>query len=54
MGQWIPRSIFGSCVALMSYLKMTITALYLHFFSFFKPDVVVCDQVRKNIADVEL
>ncbi|CAG7733171.1 unnamed protein product [Allacma fusca] len=54
VGHWIPRSIFGRGVALMSYFKMTCTALYLHLFSFFMPDVVVCDQVSACIPFLKI
>lgn len=46
--QWIPRSLFGRCVALFAYVKMTLVALYVNFLALSssrRPQVVICDQV---------
>jgi alpha-1,3/alpha-1,6-mannosyltransferase len=52
LGQWIPRSMFGRCHALMAYSKMVYIATYLLMFSKF--DLVLCDQVSACIPFLKL
>ncbi|CAL8134668.1 unnamed protein product [Orchesella dallaii] len=55
--QWIPRSLFGKCVALFSYVKMTLVALYVNFLAISssrRPQVIVCDQVSACIPALKL
>uniref|UniRef100_A0A2S2P9P1 Alpha-1,3/1,6-mannosyltransferase ALG2 n=1 Tax=Schizaphis graminum TaxID=13262 RepID=A0A2S2P9P1_SCHGA len=45
VGDWLPRTVFGKCYALCSYVRMVYAALYLTFFSSIHPDVVFVDQI---------
>lgn len=49
-GNWIPRSIFGRCVALCAYLRMMWAALYvaLSCQPEYQADVYFCDQVCRS------
>lgn len=49
VGDWLPRSILGRCYALCAYIRMLYAAIYLVYFSDFKPDVVFCDQISACI-----
>lgn len=49
VGDWLPRTVFGKCYALCSYLRMVYAALYLIFCSSVDPDVVFVDQISACI-----
>ncbi|ODM89685.1 Alpha-1,3/1,6-mannosyltransferase ALG2 [Orchesella cincta] len=57
--QWLPRTLFGRCIALCSYVKMTFVALYISLLAVFssssrRPQVIVCDQVSACIPALKL
>lgn len=54
VGDWLPRTIFGKCYALCSYLRMIYSALYLTFFTSICPDVVFVDQISVCIPILNL
>ncbi|XP_035204411.1 alpha-1,3/1,6-mannosyltransferase ALG2-like [Stegodyphus dumicola] len=49
VGDWLPRSILSRFIALCSYFRMIYAAFYLIFFSNYRPDIVICDQVSACI-----
>lgn len=49
VGDWLPRSVFGKCYALCSYVRMVYAALHLMFFSSVDPDLVFVDQISACI-----
>lgn len=49
VGDWLPRHIFGRLYAFWAYVRMIYAAVYLVWFSGFKPDVILCDQVSACI-----
>lgn len=53
IGQWIPRTIFGRCYALMAYLKMIYIAVYL-LITLPSVDIILCDQVSACIPFLKL
>ncbi|CAL8121514.1 unnamed protein product [Orchesella dallaii] len=57
--QWIPRTFLGRFVALCSYIKMIMIALYISFLALLtspskRPQVIVCDQVSACIPALKL
>ncbi|XP_075068798.1 alpha-1,3/1,6-mannosyltransferase ALG2 [Mixophyes fleayi] len=53
-GDWLPRSIFGKCLALCAYIRMIFLAFYVVFLSGEQFDVVFCDQVSACIPVFKL
>ncbi|XP_068092588.1 alpha-1,3/1,6-mannosyltransferase ALG2 [Hyperolius riggenbachi] len=53
-GDWLPRSIFGKCLALCAYIRMIFLAFYIVFLSGEQFDVVFCDQVSACIPVFKL
>lgn len=56
VGDWIPRSIFGYCYALMAYVRMLYLTMYLLMFlaPVDRPDVLICDQIPIGIPLIKL
>lgn len=56
VGNWIPRSIFGYCSALMAYLRMFYLTLYLVIViaPVDRPDIIICDQIPIGIPLIKL
>ncbi|KAF8788543.1 Alpha-1 like protein [Argiope bruennichi] len=45
IGDWLPRTICGRFIALCAYIRMIYAAIFLVFFSDYKPNLYICDQV---------
>lgn len=56
VGDWIPRSIFGYCFALMAYLRMLYLTLYLLVViaPVDRPDLIISDQIPIGIPLIKL
>uniref|UniRef100_T1JBD5 BIG2 domain-containing protein n=1 Tax=Strigamia maritima TaxID=126957 RepID=T1JBD5_STRMM len=54
VGDWLPRSIFGTCFALCAYIRMLYLALYLMLISRLLVDIVVVDQISACIPILKL
>ena len=54
VGDWLPRSIFGRCMALCAYLRMIFAALWLVTFSDLGPEVIFVDQISACIPFIRL
>lgn len=55
VGDWLPRSIFGRCMALCAYIRMIVTALYfVLFMGDFNPELIFCDQISACIPIFKL
>lgn len=49
VGDWLPRHLFGRCMALCAYLRMIYAAFWLVLFSRIEPQVVIVDQISACI-----
>lgn len=54
VGDWLPRHFFGCFYAFWAYLRMIYVAIYLIFFSSWRMDVIICDQVSVCIPVLKL
>lgn len=54
VGDWLPRHFFGCFNAFWAYLRMIYVAIYLIFFSSWRMDVIICDQVSVCIPVLKL
>lgn len=54
VGDWLPRSLFGRCMALCAYIRMIVAACYLVMFSSIQYDIIFCDQISACIPVLRL
>lgn len=54
IGNWIPRSFFGKCYALMAYIRMIYAAFYIILMGGPVPDIAFCDLVSVAVPILKL